>query len=176
MIKNKVGNSKYFYLLPIIPLIFSFYLVLDTSNEIVPSSMLIKSEKIRIEKEKKIIESEKFLMRIKKTNDHKRIETVKTIIAVFPDEIEVEALKIASCESSFIYNNKNKNRDGTRDWGVFQLNDGGTLQRLGGNPSKAININWNVKAALELYKDRGWKPWVCAKKYNLNNKPKLKFN
>lgn len=71
-----------------------------------------------------------------------------------------------------------RNSDGTRDWGLFQLNDGGTLQgaltAIGHKPKSllhartmALDPNLNIKAAVWLFKQRGWAPWVAAYKVGI---------
>ncbi|MAT60147.1 MAG: hypothetical protein CMH41_00580 [Micrococcales bacterium] len=71
------------------------------------------------------------------------------------------ALRISWRESRLLPNVVNdKNTNGTNDWGLFQLNDGGTLQYAGGTPdSSALRPRWNVKAAAKLIGDVGWGPW-----------------
>lgn len=73
------------------------------------------------------------------------------------------AVRIAWCESRLNPNSvSGKNRNGSRDHGLFQLNDDGTMQRLGVSRSTALDITANVDAAWVLLEDRGWKPWTCA--------------
>jgi hypothetical protein len=71
------------------------------------------------------------------------------------------ALRIAQCESRLRSVTGSRNTDGTHDWGVFQLNDGGTLQELGGTPDLALLPEWNVAAAHTLFTRHGWKRWQC---------------
>jgi hypothetical protein len=54
------------------------------------------------------------------------------------------------------------NTNGTRDLGLFQINDGGTLQELGGDEAKAFDPYWNVDAAHRLWRRYGWIRWTCA--------------
>ena len=71
------------------------------------------------------------------------------------------ALRISWRESRLLPNVVNdKNNNGTNDWGLFQLNDGGTLQYAGGTPGEsALKPKWNVRAAARLIADVGWGPW-----------------
>ena len=71
------------------------------------------------------------------------------------------ALRISWRESRLLPNVVNdKNTNGTNDWGLFQLNDGGTLQYAGGTPDvSALRPRWNVRAAARLISDVGWGPW-----------------
>jgi hypothetical protein len=81
-------------------------------------------------------------------------------------------VRIAFCESTWNAGAVHRNTD-TTDYGVFQLNDGGTLQMLfeqlvGYTPNErqareaAMWITWNIKAARALYEQRGWAPWACG--------------
>lgn len=71
------------------------------------------------------------------------------------------ALRIAWRESRLlpnVVNDTNKNR--TMDWGLFQLNDGGTLQAAGGLPQESVlRPRWNSLAAARLVAAYGWDPW-----------------
>lgn len=93
----------------------------------------------------------------------------------FPADEVGNAMAVAACESGHSDAIGARNSDGTTDWGVFQLNDGGTLQgslRAVGVPfgstteaqKAALRTEVNVRAAASIYADRGWAPWVCAYK------------
>lgn len=93
----------------------------------------------------------------------------------FPADEVGNAMAVAACESGHSDAIGSRNSDGTTDWGVFQLNDGGTLQaslRAIGVPfgstteaqKAALRTEVNVRAAARIYADRGWAPWVCAYK------------
>ncbi len=71
------------------------------------------------------------------------------------------AVRISWRESRLLPNVVNDtNRDGTNDWGLFQLNDGGTLQAAGGEPGEAaLRPRWNARAAARLVSEVGWGPW-----------------
>jgi len=71
------------------------------------------------------------------------------------------ALAVARCESRIRNVASAPNADGTRDWGVFQLNDGGTLQSLGGTHELALVPEWNIGAAHRLWLAHGWTRWRC---------------
>jgi hypothetical protein len=96
----------------------------------------------------------------------------------FPASQLGNAMAVAACESGHSDAVGAVNNDGTVDWGVFQLNDGGTLQGslnvIGASfDSKAqaqklaLNTETNVKAAASIYASRGWAPWVCAYKIRI---------
>lgn len=98
--------------------------------------------------------------------------TVEGLIrSTFPQEEWSRALRVATCESGLRNVSSKPNRDGSRDHGIFQLNDDGTLQglltRLGHAQSEhhlALDPTWNVRAAKVLWTERGWAPWTCAHK------------
>lgn len=71
------------------------------------------------------------------------------------------AVKIAWRESRLLPNVVNdQNTNKTNDWGLFQLNDGGTLQYVGGIPGvSALRPKWNTRAAARLIAEVGWGPW-----------------
>lgn len=96
----------------------------------------------------------------------------------FPDSQIGNAMATAACESGHADAVGALNSDGTRDWGVFQLNDGGTLQgslsAIGVSYSStaqaqklALNTEINIRAAAKIYATRGWSPWVCAYKIRI---------
>ena len=98
---------------------------------------------------------------------------------LFPADQADYAVEIARCESDLRpwVNNAGKNLNGTTDWGLFQLNDGATLQRIfraleGREPvdlaeaqQAALNPYWNAEgAAWYALADPGggWGKWACA--------------
>lgn len=81
---------------------------------------------------------------------------------VFPDDIEDKAVEVASCESGLVPIAIGRNTNGSRDYGVFQFNDGGTLQEYMPDTATALTARPNIEAALALYNERGWQPWYCA--------------
>jgi hypothetical protein len=104
------------------------------------------------------------------------IASVKTYIQTYFPANEVnKAIAIASCESGLNPSEVSApNANGSRDWGVFELNDGGTLENLLAESSfsttnlvQALNPQWNVQAAALLFSQRGWAPWVCAYKLGI---------
>lgn len=91
------------------------------------------------------------------------------IRAIWPDGVQEKAIRVASCESGLnpiAVGGPNSN--GTLDFGVFQFNNGGTLQAYlpgGTNAAKvdaALHADDNIRAALHLYQARGWQPWACG--------------
>lgn len=84
------------------------------------------------------------------------------IRTAFGDRLFKKAVAIAWCESRLMPDAYHTNNNGSTDRGLFQLNDGGTAQRLGIVADKAFDAELNSQAARTLYEDRGWQPWVCA--------------
>ncbi len=105
-------------------------------------------------------------------------EIQKLVRKYFPSDQLGNAMAISACESVHRDVEGTENSDGTTDWGVFQLNDGGTLQgaldAIGVSYSStteaqklALETDINVKAAASLYREQGWAPWVCAYKLGI---------
>lgn len=107
-----------------------------------------------------------------------KAEVVELIRKYFPVTEWSRAERVASCESGMRSNATSRpNVNQTKDIGVFQLNDGGTLQgllsRMGYSKDQtylALNAEWNVMAAHRLWTERGWAPWVCASKLGIVEK------
>ena len=87
------------------------------------------------------------------------------VIKYFPEDVDVDlAVKVARCESSFKTTAVNKN-PGSRDWGLWQINDyywGAWLKE--GDWRDPV---FNTKVAARIYKvaekatGNGWNYWVC---------------
>jgi hypothetical protein len=92
-----------------------------------------------------------------------RAEIVQMIHAQWGPTVGPTAVAVAHCESRLDPGATHRNRNGTRDWGLFQLNDGGTLQGLGLTQDSALDAKRNIEAAWRLYRSRGWQPWVCIR-------------
>lgn len=63
----------------------------------------------------------------------------------------------------------NQNTNGTRDWGIFQVNEV-HLKKPGWSLSDLTDCKKNVDRAFEIYEAQGFSPWVAYK-----NKSYLKF-
>ena len=75
-----------------------------------------------------------------------------------------DAKKIAFCESSMRPGITSKpNSNGTRDHGLFQINDGAWKQAFYNRWDQVLELEMNVKLANEIWKLYGWSPWVCKK-------------
>ncbi|NQU37138.1 MAG: hypothetical protein HQ526_06010 [Actinobacteria bacterium] len=109
-----------------------------------------------------------------------QVPSQKRILALvkrsFPANEVGNAMAVAQCESGQANLVGSTNSDGTTDFGVFQLNDGGSLQTSLGlirysygsitdAQNAALRAEVNVPAAAALWRSRGgWGPWVCAHK------------
>jgi hypothetical protein len=94
----------------------------------------------------------------------------------FPRAEWDRANRVSQCESSQRNVIGPPNSDGSLDYGIFQLNSRGTLPGLlsstGNSPSnlaRALDAEWNVRAAAMLWQSRGWQPWACAAKLGIVN-------
>jgi hypothetical protein len=87
-------------------------------------------------------------------------------------------MAVSRCESGHGNRVSKPNTNGTRDFGVFQINDGGTLQAalraVGVSSSsiadarkKALKPELNVRMARAIWDSRGWQPWTCAAKLEI---------
>lgn len=104
-------------------------------------------------------------------------EVLRLVRLNFPASEVGNAMAVAQCESGQQSIVGETNGDGTTDWGIFQLNDGGTLQgamaRVGapsdtqGAQLAALDAGTNIRAAAAIFADRGWSPWVCAYKQQI---------
>lgn len=103
----------------------------------------------------------------------KSAEVQSLIRKHFPADELGNAMAVSRCESGHTDSKGKVNSDGTIDWGVFQLNDGGTLQSaldaIGVSYSStaearqlALDTAINVRAAAQIFATQGWAPWVCA--------------
>ncbi len=86
----------------------------------------------------------------------------KRIREVFKEAPD-RAVAIARCQSNldplYILSNNN----GTRNWGVFQLYEA-RVEQMGGTPRKALDPEWNIKAAHRMWKKhRDFRDWQCDK-------------
>ena len=93
----------------------------------------------------------------------------RAIRNIWPDRVEAKAIRVAQCESGLnpiAVGGPNSN--GSLDFGVFQFNNGGTLQAyLPGDTYRkkvdaSLHATANIRAALRLWRDRGWQPWTCG--------------
>jgi hypothetical protein len=105
----------------------------------------------------------------------KQADALVVIYEAFGKKHFTNAVRIAYCESKLNPKAINRaNRNGTTDRGLFQLNDGGTMQRLGVKAQQAFDPTVNARAARVLFEDRGWQPWSCQYVYRVLDKYKAK--
>jgi hypothetical protein len=87
-------------------------------------------------------------------------------------------MAVARCESGHANRVGQTNPNGTRDFGVFQINDGGTIQAalravgvsyddISEARARALDPALNVRMARAIWDARGWQPWVCASKLKI---------
>ena len=109
------------------------------------------------------------------TNTAQVLELVRK---TFPADQVGNAMAVSRCESGHGNRVSKPNGNGSRDFGVFQINDGGTLQaalrKIGVSFStisdareKALNPAINVRMARAIWDSRGWQPWTCAAKLQI---------
>lgn len=91
-----------------------------------------------------------------------RAELDRMVVDVF-GPVAPTFRRIIACESSWDHRATHRNRNGSTDWGLLQLNDGGTLQSLGITRAQALDPMTNLRAAKRLYDRRGTRPWVCSR-------------
>jgi hypothetical protein len=105
-------------------------------------------------------------------------EVLGLVQGAFPANQVGNAMAVARCESGHANRVGRTNANGTRDFGIFQINDGGTIQaglRAIGVPyddisdarAKALDPALNVRMARAIWDARGWQPWVCAAKLKI---------
>ncbi len=105
-------------------------------------------------------------------------EVLDLVSANFPADQVGNAMAVSRCESGHGNRVSKPNTNGSRDFGVFQINDGGTLQAalraVGVSFSditearkKALDPALNVRMARAIWDSRGWQPWTCAAKLKI---------
>ena len=105
-------------------------------------------------------------------------EVLDLVRANFPADQVGNAMAVSRCESGHGNRVSKPNTNGSRDFGVFQINDGGTLQAalraigvgfsdITDAREKALDPALNVRMAREIWDSRGWQPWTCAAKLKI---------
>ena len=84
------------------------------------------------------------------------LEILQLIGKYFNDNDFYIALRIAHCESRLNQNAIHINKDGTKDVGLFQINE-----YWHGDKGDIYDLEGNIEVASEIYKSSGWNPWVC---------------
>ncbi len=105
-------------------------------------------------------------------------EVLDLVRANFPADQVGNAMAVSRCESGHGNRVSKPNTNGSRDFGVFQINDGGTLQAalraigvgfsdITDARKKALDPAINVRMARAIWDSRGWQPWTCAAKIKI---------
>ncbi|HSO04243.1 MAG TPA: hypothetical protein VLQ92_07170 [Candidatus Limnocylindrales bacterium] len=105
-------------------------------------------------------------------------EVLDLVRANFPADQVGNAMAVSRCESGHGNRVSKPNTNGSRDFGVFQINDGGTLQaalraigvsfaEITDAREKALDPALNVRMARAIWDSRGWQPWTCAAKLEI---------
>ena len=105
-------------------------------------------------------------------------EVLALVKKAFPADQVGNAMAVSRCESGHANRVSKPNANGSRDFGVFQINDGGTMQAslrtlgvkfadITAARSKALDPALNVKMARVIWDARGWQPWTCAAKLKI---------
>ena len=85
------------------------------------------------------------------------------IAEVFGDEKEI-ALAVAKAESGLNPSAINRNSDGSRDIGIFQIND-----HHGWSAEERLDRSKNIRMAKELRDRHGWSEWVVYNNKSYQN-------
>lgn len=85
------------------------------------------------------------------------------IAEVFGDEKEI-ALAVAKAESGLNPKAINRNRDGSRDIGIFQIND-----HHGWSAEERLDRSKNIRMAKELRDRHGWSEWAVYNNKSYQN-------
>ena len=90
----------------------------------------------------------------------------------FPSNQVNNASNVMFRESSFNPNliNPNRDRHGSQDFGLFQVNDYWQRENLanqGLTPADVLDPETAIKFAAWLYGRQGWQPWVAARNLGL---------
>jgi len=96
----------------------------------------------------------------KQTDD----EWEELIAKYFPADQVVNAIKVMRCESGVPDRVSKPNRNGTRDYGLMQINSIHAW-RVGGDLNALLDPDTNIRVASEIYQDarNSWQPWTCKK-------------
>ena len=73
---------------------------------------------------------------------------------------KIKFVNVISCESRWNEYAINKNKDGSFDLGLFQVNEKYHPQY---GRECLMDLECNLKAAMEIYKKSGFGAWVCSK-------------
>ncbi len=88
---------------------------------------------------------------------------LSAVLRAFPEDERRDAVRVAWCESRLDPAAVGHNGNGTSDVGLFQFNDGGTLQHYLGTTARALDAETSARAARTYVAERGWRPWTCGR-------------
>lgn len=91
------------------------------------------------------------------------VEDIKAYIRQIFEKDADRAIRVATCEGGFTYNNHNPRSTAS---GIFQFLDSTWIRTrnvMGLNPSLILKENWilNIETAHYLLHRSGWGQWVC---------------
>lgn len=81
---------------------------------------------------------------------------IEDAFAGFGPAVVAHAKLVAFCESSLRSGVVNENKDGSKDRGLFQIND--RYWQL----DRPFNPEANARFAAQLYRKQGWTPWLAS--------------
>lgn len=90
---------------------------------------------------------------------HSQQQVIGMIRAIWPDDSEERAIRIARCESQLNPNARNPRSSATGVFQVLASTHGAHARRLGMWP--LTDPEKNIRFALELHRRSGFRPWVC---------------
>ena len=74
-----------------------------------------------------------------------------------------DAMHVSFCESSNRAGIISKpNSNGTRDFGLMQINDGAWSYYFGNKWADVLDLHQNIAMAHQIYSLYKWQPWTCA--------------
>ena len=88
----------------------------------------------------------------------------------FPQEEVNNAQNVAMGESTFNPQAIHVNENGTKDYGLFQINEihaPAIFKQFGYSMEDLLDPEKNVQIASWLFQQRGWQPWVAARTLGL---------
>lgn len=91
----------------------------------------------------------------------------ETIAQHFPPSAWSTACRVMLAESGGRPEATHINRNGTKDIGLFQLNEV-HAKKVGGIIESLYDVQTNIKLAGAIYQRQGWNPWVVCKNGRVN--------
>lgn len=85
----------------------------------------------------------------------------------FPQDVWDTACRVMLAESGGRPGATHVNKNGSKDIGLFQLNEV-HAKKVGGNIESLYDIQTNVRLAGAIYERQGWNPWAVCKNGRVN--------